>query len=94
MSAAPSSDAAVLQALTVQLSELNSRLSTVSNKRLLIDSGFNSTNIACSDHSDANILYRDDKESIATANGRLIPIVGQGSILILLLPVRPTRQRC
>ena len=52
-----------------------------SKKRLLIDSGCNTTIIASSDHSDDNILYRDYKESIATANGQLIPIIGQGSIL-------------
>ena len=46
-----------------------------------IDSGCNTTIIASSDHSDDTILYRDYKESIATANGQLIPIIGQGSIL-------------
>ena len=51
--------------MTAQLSELNSRLKI----------------FASSDHSDDTIVYRDEKESNATANGQLIPIVGQGSIL-------------
>ena len=84
------SDSADLQALTTQISELNSHLKNVSNKRLLIDSGCNTTIIASSDHSDSNILYRDEKESIATANGQLIPIIGQGSILQMPADFVPT----
>lgn len=78
---AASTDLNDLQALTAQLLELNSKLKTVSSKRLLLDSGCNTTIISCPDHSDNTILYRDDQDSISTANGQLIPIVGQGSIL-------------
>ena len=78
---AASPDLTDLQALTAQLSELNSNLKTVRTKRLLIDSGCNTNIIACSEHSDDDILYRDNQESIATANGQMIPIAGQGSIL-------------
>jgi hypothetical protein len=36
--------------------------------------GCNTTIIASFDHSDDTILYRDYKESIATANGQLTPL--------------------
>jgi hypothetical protein len=54
----------------------------VRKKRLLIDSGCN-TIIASQSHSDNPIIYRDSKEGISTANGQIIPILGQGSLLQL-----------
>ena len=57
----------------------------VSNKykRILIDSGCNTNIIASESHSDNSIIYRDSNEGISTANGDIIPIVGQGSILTM-----------
>ena len=78
---AASHDINDLKALTAQLFELNSNFKTVRNKRLLIDSGCNTNIIACFEHSDDAILSRDNQESIATANGEMIPIAGQGSML-------------
>ena len=77
--AAPTEPPLDMTALMTQMA--NFCKAAVSKKRLLIDSGCNTTIIASSDHSDDNILYRDYKELIATANGQLIPILGQGSIL-------------
>ncbi len=35
-------------------------------------------------------MYRDDQDSIATANGQMIPIAGQGSILQTTADFVPT----
>jgi hypothetical protein len=51
------------------------------NTRLLIDCGCNTNIIASPLHSDIPITYRDSKEGISTANGQIIPIIGQGSVL-------------
>ena len=70
-----------------ELASLSKKFETISTllqvrrKRILFDSGCNTTIIASPDHSDDNILYRDYEESITTANGQQIPIIGQGSIL-------------
>ena len=53
------------------------------NKRILVDSGCNNNIIASPIHSDTPIIYRESKDGISTANGQVIPIMGQGSILDL-----------
>jgi hypothetical protein len=79
----PSDGQVDINALRQQMANLAQLCkAAVSKKRILIDSGCNTTIIASKDHSDDNILYRDYLESIATANGQLIPIIEQGSILI------------
>ena len=60
------------------------------NKRLLIDSGCNTNIIASPLHSDIPIIYRDSKEGISTANGEVIPIIGQGSLLNIAADFVPT----
>ena len=62
--------------MTALMTQMANFCKAAVSKRLLIDSGCNTTIIDSSDHSDDTILYRDYKESIATANGQLIPIIG------------------
>jgi hypothetical protein len=55
-----------INALTQQMANLAHLCkAAVSNKRILIDSGCNTTIIASTDHSDNHILYRESKETIA-----------------------------
>jgi hypothetical protein len=61
--------------MTALMTQISNFCKAAVSKRLLIDSGYNTTIIASSDHSDDTILYRDYKESIATANGQLISSV-------------------
>ncbi len=56
-------------------------LQKVVSKRLLIDSWCNTNIIASKSHSDKSITYRDSDEGISAANGQVIPILGQRSIL-------------
>jgi hypothetical protein len=60
------------------------------HKRLLIDSGCNTNIIALPSHSDIPIIYRDSKEGISTANGEVIPIIDQESVLNILADYVPT----
>jgi hypothetical protein len=62
----------------------------VVSKRLLIDSGCNTNIIASQSHSHKSIIYRDSDEGISTANGRVVPIVGQGSMLQMPADYAPT----
>ncbi len=56
-------------------------LKQVSNKkRLLLDSGCNTNIISSISHSEIPIIYRESKDGISTANGQVIPIIGQGSV--------------
>ncbi len=76
--------------MTALMTQMANFCKAAVSKHLLIDSGCNTTIIASTNHSDDNILYRDYKESIATANGQLIPIIGQGSILNVPTDYLPT----
>ena len=64
------------------IAALKDMLKQVSNKkRLLLDSGCNTNIISSTNHSDIPIIYRESKDGISTANGQVIPILGQGSVL-------------
>ena len=87
----PSAAHADLASLHQQIANLTTLFkNVVSKKRLLIDSGCNTTIIASPSHSDNSIIYRDSKEGISTANGQIIPILGQGSILQMPADFVPT----
>ena len=75
----PSDLATIITALNTLTTAYKSNVSN--NKRLLIDSGCNANIIASPLHSDIPIIYRDSKEGISTANGEVIPILGQGTVL-------------
>ena len=88
----PSSDPSEISQMIKALDKLTSTFTAnvSKHKRLLMDSGCNTNIIASPLHSDIPIIYRDSKEGISTANGEVIPIIGQGSLLNIEADYVPT----